>query len=354
METVLDIFRNDAFSYTSLQRVVDNAPYIPQTLGEMQLFDSKPIDTVEVLIYEKDGGFAIIPTTERGSPDIQQVRRSGRLFGLKTPRISKKDTVRAGEIGPGIADMALPQNIRARNAAQLVADRTSQLKTDMDATKELHRLGALQGKVLDADGVRVIADYFDTFGVAQPATVNINFASDALGVNEAQMYFQETFYTPMQTVLQGRWMPNTTIGALVGAGFWGKLMRNPAIREIWKLEQTGRAIARAANPLAAPNNWQSVEFGGIRFMNYRPSTAGEIAVPANQAILFPIGAKDVFNVYWAPGETFLDATEKGKPEYLYIQPDPNTAMPSYIDIVMRSYPLYACIFPKALMRAQAV
>lgn len=350
METILDIFRNDAFSYTSLQRVVDNAPYVPQALGDMGLFESKPIDTVEVMIYEKDGGFAIIPITERGAPDIQQVRRNGRLFALKTVRLSKKDSVRAAEL-TGLGNMALAQPVRVRNAATLVADRTSQLKSDMEATKENHRLAALQGKLLDADG-SVVFDYFNVFGVAQPPVVNIDFAAAALGIDEAMMYFQETFMLPMRTALEHRWTPNARIGALVGDVFWGKLMRNPAFREVYKIMLHGRELARAANPLVAPNNWETVYFGGVYWMNYRGSTGGEIAIAANKATFFPIGAKDVFNVYWAPGETLRDATMPGRPEYLYVQPDTRTEIADHVDVYLRSYPLYACIFPKALMQAQ--
>lgn len=349
METVLDIFRNDAFSYTSLQRVVDNAPFIPQALGDMMLFEPKPIDTEEVLIYEKDGGFALIPFTERGSPDIQQIRREGRLFGLQTPRLSKKDTIRAGEL-TGLSNMALPETVRVRTAAQLIADRTSQLKTDMEATKEYHRLAALQGKLLDANG-SVKYDYFSVFGVAEPAVVEINFASANLGEDEAMMYFQETFKVPMEVALKQRWTPNTRIAALAGDQFWGKLMRNKAFREVYKIEQQGRVLARAANPLVAPNNWMSVDFGGVTWMNYRGSTAGEISIATDEATFFPIGAKDVFNVYWAPGETLKDANQLGRAEYLYVQPDTRTELADHVDIVMRSYPLYACIYPKALMRA---
>lgn len=350
METVLDIFRNDAFSYTSLQRVVDNAPFVPQALGDMAIFDPKPIDTVEVLIYEKDGGFAIIPITERGAPDIQQLRRQGRLYGLVTVRLSKKDTLYAGEL-QGFANMALPESLQLRNAAQEVADRTSQLRTDMEATKEYHRLAALQGKLLDADG-SVVFDFFDVFGVAQAPVINTDFTSPDLGEDEAMMYFQENIFLPIAKVLEKRWMPNSSVGALVGDDYWGKLMRNKAFREIYKLEQQGRVLARAANPLAAPNAWTTVDFGGVRWMNYRGSSGGEISIPSDEAKFFPIGAKDVFNVYWGPGETLADVNKKGRPEYLYIEPDKRQQLADHVDIVLRSYPLYACIFPKALLRSK--
>ena len=358
MENTLDIFRNDAFSFTSLQRVVDSTPYIPQMLGDMGLFDDKPINTENVLIYEKDGGFKLIPTTERGTPEIEQVRRSGRLFALKTRRIAKKDSVRAGDLGPGIADMALPQNIRERNAAQLVAERTQQLKTDSEATKELHRLGALQGKILDvsydADGevsIDVVGNFFDEFNVPQPPVVDIDFTSPALDERNARMFFQENVVVPIQTSLKARWSPNVEIHALVGDDYWGQLNRNAAFYRLYELMLQGRQLAMAANPLARTNNWETVYFGGIYWTNYRGSTDGEIGVPSQDAIFFPKGARDVFNVYWAPGETMNDITGKGRPEYLYIQPDTRTQIAEFVDIHHRSYPLYACIYPKALMRS---
>ena len=350
MELTLDIFRNDAFSVVSLQRVVDNTPYIPQTLGQMAIFTPKPIETTEVLLYEEDGDIRLIPVTQRGSPDIQQVRDQGRLRALKTLRLAKKDSVRAGEL-LGVANAALPETIRMKNAVELVTKRLSKLRSDMEATKELHRLGALQGKLLDADGSTVIYDYFTEYGIAEPATVSIDFANTA--EEDLMMDFQDTFLRPIVESLKNRATPNVRLGALVGDTFWSKLMRHPAVREIYKIQQQGVMMQMAANPLAAPNMWNRLYFAGVEWINYRGSTAGDIAVPANQAIFFPIGAQDVFDVYWSPGETLLDVGQPGRAEYAYIQPDPNDQMPAFIDIFLRSYPLYACIYPKALMKAVA-
>jgi hypothetical protein len=350
MDLTLDIFRNDAFTVTSLQRVVDNMPYVPQELGQMQLFDPKPIPTEEVLLYEEDGNIRLIPVTERGGPDIQQIRDQGRLRALKTLRLSKMDTVRAGEL-MGVANMALPETIRLRNAISLVNKRMTKLKSDMEATKELHRLGALQGKLLDADGTTVLVDYFTEYGIAAPATISVNFGTTA--EDDLMMDFQSTFLIPIVTALQGRATPNVRLGALVGDGWWDKMMRHPAIREVYKLQQTGRALAATANPLWAPNFWNRLDFAGVTWIHYRGATFGTIAVPSNDAIFFPIGAQDVFNVYWSPGETLNDVGQDGRPEYPYIQPDVRDQMPSHVDIFLRSYPLYACIFPKALLRATA-
>lgn len=352
MELSLDIFRNDAFSFAALQRVVKNTPFIPSMLGSMRLFEPKPLTgTDKVIIYEEDGNIRLIPMSERGAPDLMQSRDQGRMYALQTKRIAKMDTLRASEL-LSVANMALPETIRMRNGMALLDSRTQKLKNDKEATLELHRLGALQGKLLDADGTTVVYDYFAEFGISPPTTVTIDFATTALNIDNAQMYFQETFTVPMMLALKNRWvMGRTSIGALVGDTFWGKLMRNPAVREIWRLQQQGNALARSANPLVANNNWQEIEFGGVRFINYRGSTAGNIAVPANTAIFFPINATDVFEVYWAPGETLDQVQAEGQPEYLMIQPDVRSNMVSHVDVFLRAYPLYACIFPSALMKA---
>lgn len=353
MELSLDIFRtNDAFTVNSLQRVVTNSPYIPTMLGNMQLFENKPIDTEFVIIYEEDGTIVIIPTTERGSPDVMATRDLGRFYALKTVRIAKQDTVRASEL-LGIANLALPENIRLRNAMDLLNKRTQKLKSDMAATKELHRLGALQGKLLDADGTRVIYDYFDAFGVTQSAFVDVNFST--LAEDDFMMFWQTNILVPMQLALRNRWVEGrTSVAALVGDTFWASLMTHPGIREMWKLEMQAQAIAKAVNPLWQPNNWRQIDFGGITWINYRGSTNGEIAVAPTEARFFPVGATDVFNVYWSPGETLAQVQAEGQPEYLMIQPDVRQNMASHMDVFLRSYPLYACIFPKALMRARKV
>lgn len=354
MEEVLDIFRNDAFSTATLERVVSNIDFVPQALGELGVFSGdnvKPIDTEFVILYEEDGTFHIIPTTERGSPDVMQTRDQGRFRALKCPRISKKDTVRASEL-LGVANQALPSTIRLRNAVELVNERLGKLRSDRELTFEYHRLGSMQGKLLDADGTTVIYDYYAEMGVTQAPIIDVDFAN----ITEADfmMFFQDNFYRPTLRALKNRKTPTTQLAALVGDGFWSRLQRHPGFREIYKLEMQARAIARATNPLVQPNAWMSVDFGGVLWINYMGTDDGTtVAVASDMAYFFPLNAKDVFRLYLAPGETFSQVGPgiKGKLEYPIIRPDPR-ADPEFIDILLRSYALHACIYPKALSRAR--
>lgn len=352
MELSLDILRNDTFSYINLQRMAGNTTYVPQTLGQMQLFTPQPIIGEIVHLYEEDSTIRLVPTTERGTPDIRNLRDVGRLRALKTTRLAQVDSVRAAEL-LGIANISLGEAIRVRNAVNLLTKRTARMKNNLEYTKELHRFGAIQGKLLDADGTTVIADFFDVFGLSQPALVNVNFST----IPEAQLlqFFQDNFVRPITIALQdgGRATPGMYIACICGDGWWAKLMTHPGFRRIYELVLQANAEAAARNQLTKPNMWMTVDFAGIRWINYMGTRNNAIAVPLQEARFFPVGAQDVFNVYWGSGETLLDADQEGRPEYLYIQPDVRSQMPQFMDAFLRSYPLYACTFPKALMRAVA-
>lgn len=351
MNLSLDILRDPLFNYVNLQRLAGNTTYVPQTLGRMELFTPNPIIGQIVHLYEEDNVIRLIPTTDRGTPDIRQVRDVGRLRALKTTGIRQVDSVNAEEM-LGIANTVLPEQIRVRNAQNVLARRVNKMKTNLEFTKELHRFGAIQGKLLDADGTTVIADYFDLFGLAQPALIDVDFAN----IPEEQLlqFFQDTFIRPISVALRdgGRATPGMYVAALTGDGWWAKLMTHPGFREIYKLQMQAQAIARATNPLVVPNMWSEVDFAGIRWINYQGTVTADIAVPFNEARFFPVGASDVFNVYWGSGETLNDVMVEGRPEYLYIQPDVRDQMQSHIDAFLRAYPLYACTFPKAIMRAR--
>lgn len=350
MEEVLNIFRNDAFSTANLRRVVSNVDYVPQAIRQMGLFNPVGIDTEYVIVLWDDEKIRIIPTTERGAPDVFQNRDKGKMILLKTPRISKTDSVRASEL-LGVANMALPEPVRIRNAAQLVNKRAGKLKSDKEMTLEYHALGAVTGgKILDADGVTVVADFYSEFGIAVPAIVDVDFPN--ISEDLFMQFMQDTFLRPTMRVLKDRKTPTTRLGALVGDAFWAKLMTHPGFREIYKLEMQARAIQRSVNPLVQPNAWMEVEFGGIRWINYMGTDDGTtIAIPSNEARFFPIGAQDMFEVYYAPGETFSQVGMPGQPEYLMIRPDPR-ADPEYIDVTVRTYALHACLYPQALSKAR--
>lgn len=364
MDEILDIFKNDAFTATSLDRVAKALPYIPSYLGSLGLFDPKPIRTTTVSVWTQSGVLQMVPTSERGSPDPLITRAQSDLRQLSTLRLAQRDRVQAAEIQNLIA-MPLGSASQLRGMAEEIAERGATLRQNNEYTQENHRLGALQGKILDADGVTVVKNFWTEFGVTEPAEIFFDFANIAAGA--LQQFIEDNITRPMVRALGNRANPGTRIHALVGDSFWSSLINHPDVRTLLQLQGLAgnQSIAmlllqsrtgQQQPPFGQFNRngtWGTFDFGGVTWINYMGTLNNEIAIGTTKARFFPVGATDVFRVYWSPGERAVDVNTLGQPAYLIVQPDVRDQMREYFDLYFRNYPLYACIFPQGLLKGRS-
>lgn len=168
----------DTFSVVEMTDAVNKLPLMPLRFGS--LFETTGISTTHMSFDYKRGRIVLIADSPRGSqPDYvtgQTEKRQTKV--LSCTHLSQADTVSPEDL----------QDVREFGSAdepvtveRVINDKLSALKRNVDMTLEFHRLGAVQGKVLDADGKTVLHDIFDTFGVKQkkyelrfPATVAQN------------------------------------------------------------------------------------------------------------------------------------------------------------------------------------
>jgi hypothetical protein len=362
MEEILSIFKNDAFSATSLDRVARTVPYVPSYLGDLNIFGGpgvdRPIRTKSVEVFSSNGIINMVPTTERGAPDPLITRGAADLRTLYTYRLSQRDRLYASEI-QDLISMPLGSPQQLRGMAEEIAERSQTLRQNNEYTHESHRLGALQGKILDADGVTVVRNFWTEFGVAEPAEIFFDFAT--IAANALQQFIEDNILRPLTRALQGRANPGTRIHALVGDAFWSKLINHVDVRESYKLAAAQNGALGAAmlnNRLGQANNgrgtaWGEFTWGGVTWTNYMGTVNSEIAIGSEKARFFPVGATDVFRTYWSPGERMVDVNTRGQKAYLILQVDPRENMREYIDLYFRNYPLYACIFPGGLLKGRS-
>jgi hypothetical protein len=344
MDETLDIFRGDYFSATTLDEVADDVPFLPQALGELNLFEDKPIRTTTVMVSWKRGSFELVPTTERGGPETTKGRRDRKLHYFETVALRQKDRIHSHELTDILANER-PLEVRLRDAVTEVNDRAAIMRTDNEVTMEYHRLGALQGILLDANG-EVLYNYFTEFGIPEPVAVEFDFAAINLAPNEFITFVESNVLKPILRSLGKRKSAGTRIGALVGDNFWAGLMSSEPLQRTYLNWQAAAQLRQGLTP-----PWGQFDFAGVTWINYRGTDDGTtIAIGTNEAIFFPIGARDVFRVYWAPGERMRDQGKKGEKVYLIVTPDPRENMDEWVDVRVRCYPLFICIFPKALMR----
>jgi len=334
----MDIFNSSAFSMTSLTGAVNKVGYKPQLLGSLNIFEPMPVRTRTVFVDRREGKLTLIPSSPVGAPPKELVVDPRNAVPLKTTRLAEGFTLYAEEI----------QGIRAFGSetefAQVQAEylkRMASVRDDMDLTHEFHRLGALQGLLLDADGTTVIYNYFTEFGVTEAPAINFDLGNANPATGAIRLKTAEVIRS-MSRSAGGAFTPGTTIHSLVGDAFYDALITHPEV------EKTYQNWAAAAD-LRQDRTWQAFTYGGITWHNYRGTDDNStVAIDPDEAKFFPVGAKDVFKKAMAPAEFGPYVNTLGQDTYAMNIPDRDRQ--AWTRGELYSYPLYFCQRPDVLRK----
>lgn len=338
----IDIFNNRAFGMVEMTSAVNANPYKPGYLGSLNLFSPKPIATTAAAIELKDGTLNLIQTSQRGAPLAEGEREKRDIYYRETVRIAKGHTIKSDEI----------QNVRAygsmselESMLNVVADRLNGptgLIAQVEYTWEHMRLGAVQGAVLDADGSTIV-DWFSVLGQAQPAEVNFDLAN-ASPASGAVRKVCTGVVRGVIRALGGLWMPGSYILALCGDNFWDDLTAHAEIRQTYLNTQ-------AAADLRGGLAFESFNYGGITWVNYRGSDNGStVAIGTDKVKFVPVNVPGLFDVAYSPSESMPFVNTPGLPLYSMMILDDDRQMFARPEVY--SYPLFICTRPKALFRGK--
>lgn len=330
----MDVFKGDPFSLISLSGVVREIDYRPSLLGELGIFEPMPIRTREVLIDREDSVLKLIPVSPLGTPPNShrgRDRRSATTFS--TTRLVEDFTLYSYEMD-GVRQTGSEGDLMAAQTEFLKL--MGQTREDMEVTFEHHRLGALQGKLLDADGTSVLYDYFAEFGVAEPAPIVAGLGDDTVNLRTVC----NEVVRDMARSSRGAFTPRTSVHALAGDEFFDGLTTHPSV------ERTFLNWSAAEN-LRDGTAFQAFTFGGIVWHNYRGTDDDAlVAIPTDEAKLFPVGARETFKHVMAPYEGLDNVGELG--EELYSLAIPDDKRDQWVRGEIYSYPLFICQRPGVL------
>ena len=165
ISNILDVFNQDAFSAISLSQAVNDLSAFPMDLGrigKLGIFSEQGIETDTIAVEIDSNTLKLVPNTPVGAPASEIAKDKRKVRNFRAPYLPVKGEVLAVEV----------QNIRGFGTTQLmgfqeaVNRRAKPMINALDATVEFHRMGALKGIILDADG-STIYDLFTEFGVTQ-------------------------------------------------------------------------------------------------------------------------------------------------------------------------------------------
>jgi len=338
----LGIFNNGAFKLQSMLAALESVDYLPQRLGGMGIFTPNPVRTETVAIESKDGILTLIQSSQRGAPLDQQEHKKRKLRDFRTVRIAKGDRITSSELANirafgTTSELQQVQNEIARRLSGPVG-----LQNQIELTLENMRLGAIQGIVKDADNSTII-NWFDEFGVSEAAEIDFDLdnASPTSGIVRTKC---NQVVRAMMSASKGVWMPGTRVFALCGDAFWDNLTAHSEIRQTYLNQQE-------ASQLRDSNVYESFNYGGIVFENYRGTDDGTtVAIGTDKCRFFPVNAPGAFLEVLSPGEQFDHLGQLGERMYPLIVMDKDRQM--YADIEAYSYPLHVCTRPAMLQRAR--
>jgi hypothetical protein len=299
----LDIFNNDPFSVASLTAAINEQDYVPGRIGEIGLFQEDGVTTTTVEVENSKGALSLVPAGQRGEPAKGKTGKDDRSFRMfKTVHLKEPDSIRADEI----------QNMRAFGSESeteaveaYVAQRQAKAGRKLEATLEHLRIGAIKGKLLDADGVTVIYDLYSEFGITQQS-VDFVLGTDA---------------TKIKTKVVGALRKSedslgggsaTEYRAFCGDDFFDAFVSHPVVERAYERYQDGGELRSDSRGGFA--------FAGVIWENYRGNVGGVAYVPTGEGFLVPVGVPDQFITRFAPADWMETANTMGLPKYSKQEP----------------------------------
>jgi hypothetical protein len=334
----MDIFNSSAFSMTSLTGAVNKVGYKPQLLGSLNIFEPMPVRTRTVFVDRRDNKMTLIPSSPVGAPPKELQVDPRNAVPLKTTRLAEGFTLYAEEV-QGIRAFGSETEFQQVQTEYL--RRMAMVRDDMELTHEYHRLGALQGLLLDADGTSVIYNYFTEFGVTEAPAIDFDLDNASPATGAVRLKTAEVI-RGMARSAGGAFTPATTVHALVGDSFYDALISHPEV------EKTYLNWAAAAD-LRQDRSFQSFTYGGITWHNYRGTDDNStVAIDPDEAKFFPVGARDVFKKAMAPAEFGPYVNTLGQDTYAMNIPDRDRQ--AWTRGELYSYPLYFVQRPDVLRK----
>jgi len=320
---------------------VNKIPYVPGRIASLGLFEERGITTSGIMIEERDGVLALVPTTPRGGVATQQAttKRVARTF--ESRRLCLTRNINVDEI----------LNIRAfgsENGLQelesFVQGTLEDMVPSIDMTIEHMQLGALKGNIVDSDGTTVIYNLFNEFNVVQETTIAFNFAAATAATLTVAI---NTIVRKIQDNLGAT--PVMGIHAFCSSTFWDDFLSNSIVRSsfdrwmgVSTMTQQIGGFLREGHVRQAPFHWM-----GIDWEEYRGGLGITSFIPTDTAIFFPVGVPGLYRQYYAPAD-FEGGQGMGRPRYARRLPTSQDGRA--VPLEVSTYPIGLCLRPKVLMK----
>lgn len=292
----MDIFENDAFSVKSLTLAISQTPYVPGRIGALGLYTEEGINTTSAMIELEGESLSLVAAGERGAPGQNVTSGKRGMVQVRTVHLPQTATILADEI-QNVRPFGEENDVQA--VEQVVVKRLKKMRRRLDATIEYHKLGGIKGQVLDANGVSVLYDFFQIFGLTK-STFDMVLDSDATKV--------------LQMVLSAKRMSEDKLGGAMSTGW--RALCSPEYFDAFTGHKTVTDAFNFYNAqVKSKDNRSGFMFGDVIWEEYRGKVGGVDFVSPGKALMVPEGVADMFVANYAPADYMETANSNGLPYY---------------------------------------
>jgi len=322
----------DLFNVATLTAAVNKLPAVPGKVGAMGLFQEKGVATTAVVIDEQEGRLVLVPNTSR-TADPAPAKSNGR----KRRIFETLHLPLSAQLMPAdLQNLAPFGGENVENAqAKVINDKLQGLKNSIEATREWQRVGALRGKLLDADG-SVIYDLYQEFGVTKKA-INIAFGTDSTDVRKFCLDAKRHAEKKLSGVMV------TGFRALCGPDYFDAITSHATVKAAF-------AHYQEAQDRLGGDMRRGFRYGDIEFVEYDVEVSGQRFIPVDVAQVYPV-ATGVFQMVNAPANYNETVNTLGQPYYAKAEA---RRLGKGWDLEAQANPLALCLYPEALVELKAV
>lgn len=343
---MLDPFKADGFSVLELTKAIN---IIPNNYGRIRmsgLFREKGVRVRTVAVEENNGVLNLLQTQPVGAPGTTDKRSTRKLRNFSIPHIPHD-----GELLPEEYDgiRAFGSESELDGAAQILNEKLERMRSKHAITLEHLMVGALHGRLLDADATEIV-NYYTEFGISE---VDVDFV---LGTSTTDIEKKcRQVIREIEKNLKGEVM--TGVKAYVDETFFDKLVAHAKVRETY-LSWSAAEMLRNGQAAGRDNTQAFVRqfpYGGMVFEEY-PGTATDAAgnsrkfFAADTGRAFPIGTMNTFEVNYAPADFNETVNTIGQPVYAKME---ERKFGRGWDIHTQSNPLPICYRPAVLVKVRS-
>ena len=324
----ITIFQDEAFGVDALLTVINEDHVLPGQIAAAGLFEEEGVNSTVVQI-EKDGmTLALVKAAPRGSTGQVVTGDKRNLIPFNTVHLPQTFQILADEIQGIRAVGSLTELMQVQ---AYVNKRIEKARRQLALTHEFQRIGAIMGKVVDADGQSVLFDIFQRFDIKRPKAFSMELNSDDTDVS-----VKCTEVLDAQEDALGA-ITSTGAHAYCGKQFWAKLIAHKNVREAY--------IGWQAAAQLMGDRRQPFEFGGITWERYKGQLGGSTFVPTDRAFVVPTGVPELFISAFAPADYTETVNTEGMPYYAKLE---RMKFDKGVEGEAQSNPLHLCTRPASV------